>query len=121
MEAARHWLDDYLDELATFPAGVHDDAVDSTTQALNYLREQSDCLGLIEYLKQEYAAQMAETSTVMKRAVNAAPQHCPKCLNTAIARVAGEFRCSQCGHQFGGKVTPSWGPSRKEILARWPQ
>lgn len=35
-----HWLMDYLDELAAFPVGVHDDAVDSTTQALNYFRER---------------------------------------------------------------------------------
>lgn len=35
-----HWLTDFLDELAAFPAGVHDDAVDSTTQALNYFREK---------------------------------------------------------------------------------
>ena len=34
------WLTDYVDELAAFPTGVHDDAVDSTTQALNYLRHQ---------------------------------------------------------------------------------
>jgi predicted phage terminase large subunit-like protein len=34
------WLADYVDELAAFPTGVHDDAVDSTTQALNYLRHQ---------------------------------------------------------------------------------
>ncbi|MGA9390324.1 MAG: phage terminase large subunit [Candidatus Sulfotelmatobacter sp.] len=34
------WLNDYVDELAAFPTGVHDDAVDSTTQALNYLRHQ---------------------------------------------------------------------------------
>ena len=34
------WLHDYLDELAAFPTGVHDDAVDSVTQALNYLRHQ---------------------------------------------------------------------------------
>jgi predicted phage terminase large subunit-like protein len=34
------WLNDYIDELAAFPTGVHDDAVDSTTQALNYLRHQ---------------------------------------------------------------------------------
>jgi predicted phage terminase large subunit-like protein len=32
------WLNDYIDELAAFPHGVHDDAVDSTTQAINYLR-----------------------------------------------------------------------------------
>jgi predicted phage terminase large subunit-like protein len=34
------WLNDYVDELAAFPFGVHDDAVDSTTQAINYLRHQ---------------------------------------------------------------------------------
>jgi phage terminase large subunit-like protein len=33
------WLADYIDELATFPTGNYDDAVDSTTQALNYLRQ----------------------------------------------------------------------------------
>ena len=32
------WLADYLDELSSFAAGAHDDAVDSTTQALNHLR-----------------------------------------------------------------------------------
>jgi predicted phage terminase large subunit-like protein len=32
------WLADYLDELAAFPSAPHDDFVDSTTQALNYLR-----------------------------------------------------------------------------------
>jgi predicted phage terminase large subunit-like protein len=36
------WLNEYVDELAAFPNGLHDDAVDSTTQALNYLREQSE-------------------------------------------------------------------------------
>jgi predicted phage terminase large subunit-like protein len=33
------WLNDFADELASFPNGVHDDMVDSTTQALNYLRQ----------------------------------------------------------------------------------
>ena len=32
------WLDDLMEELCSFPSGVHDDMVDSTTQALNYLR-----------------------------------------------------------------------------------
>jgi hypothetical protein len=34
------WLHDYIDELASFPTGLYDDAVDSTTQALNYFRER---------------------------------------------------------------------------------
>jgi predicted phage terminase large subunit-like protein len=33
------WLADYMDELAAFPTGNYDDAVDSTTQALNYFRQ----------------------------------------------------------------------------------
>jgi predicted phage terminase large subunit-like protein len=31
------WLADYLKELAAFPGGKHDDQVDSTSQALEYL------------------------------------------------------------------------------------
>lgn len=34
------WVDDYLAEMSAFPKGNHDDSVDSTTQALNYLRER---------------------------------------------------------------------------------
>jgi predicted phage terminase large subunit-like protein len=34
------WIADFLDELAAFPSGVHDDTVDSVSQALNYLRHQ---------------------------------------------------------------------------------
>ena len=34
------WVQGYLDELAAFPDGSHDDAVDSTSQALNYLRQE---------------------------------------------------------------------------------
>jgi predicted phage terminase large subunit-like protein len=34
------WLNDFVDELATFPKGTHDDCVDSLTQALNYLRHE---------------------------------------------------------------------------------
>jgi hypothetical protein len=32
------WLTNYIEELSSFPAGVHDDQVDATTQALNYMR-----------------------------------------------------------------------------------
>lgn len=35
------WLMDYVEELASFPAGAHDDQVDTTTQALLYLTGRS--------------------------------------------------------------------------------
>ncbi len=34
------WVGDYLAEMSAFPRGAHDDDVDSTTQALNYLRDK---------------------------------------------------------------------------------
>lgn len=36
---ASDWTQDFVDELAAFPAGAHDDQVDSFTQAMNYFRE----------------------------------------------------------------------------------
>jgi hypothetical protein len=37
---AAPWLNDYIEEMAAFPTGLYDDAVDSTTQALNYFRDR---------------------------------------------------------------------------------
>ena len=36
-DAEHPWVRDYIDELVSFPSAPHDDRVDSTTQALNYL------------------------------------------------------------------------------------
>lgn len=36
------WLDSFVDELGTFPAGRHDDQVDSFSQALTYMAAGSD-------------------------------------------------------------------------------
>jgi len=39
-----HWLADYISELTSFPGAKYDDQVDSTTQALDYLRSTSSSL-----------------------------------------------------------------------------
>jgi predicted phage terminase large subunit-like protein len=36
------WLHDYVQELTSFPGSKYDDQVDSTTQALDYLRVDDD-------------------------------------------------------------------------------
>ncbi len=36
----RDWVQEVIDEMATFPRGAHDDLVDSCTMALNYLRRR---------------------------------------------------------------------------------
>jgi predicted phage terminase large subunit-like protein len=109
------WVQDYIDELTAFPAGVHDDAVDSTTQALNYLREKSNnCLGVIEYEKREVARLMAETTQV----TTSDAQCCPQCgATTCIVRLSGQWHCNHCASQWGG-VKPPPLPSRADFFNR---
>jgi hypothetical protein len=47
------WADDYIESMTRFPKGQHDDDVDSTSQALNYLRRRQH--GVIEYIERELA------------------------------------------------------------------
>jgi predicted phage terminase large subunit-like protein len=46
---AAEWLVDYLEAMGNFPNGAHDDDVDSTTQAINYLARGGGGLGLFDY------------------------------------------------------------------------
>jgi hypothetical protein len=47
------WLASYLHELTTFPSGKHDDQTDSTSQALDWAKNQNREYGLFEYWRQE--------------------------------------------------------------------
>jgi len=44
-----HWLADHLYELTMFPAGRHDDQVDSTTQALAWTKTRPPGWGIVEF------------------------------------------------------------------------
>jgi predicted phage terminase large subunit-like protein len=46
-----NWLADVEDELCSFPGGLHDDIVDSLSQALNQLRDSGGVLGLLKYFE----------------------------------------------------------------------
>jgi predicted phage terminase large subunit-like protein len=50
LPASAPWLGDYLDELSSFPAAQHDDQVDSTTMALNWMREGPEP-AIVEYYR----------------------------------------------------------------------
>jgi predicted phage terminase large subunit-like protein len=52
------WLQEYLHELATFPKGKYDDQADSTSQALDWLKEGR--LVLFDYYQQENEKTVAE-------------------------------------------------------------
>ena len=47
------WANDYIESMIRFPKGAHDDDVDSTSQALNYLRKRRD--GVMEFIRGELA------------------------------------------------------------------
>lgn len=65
-----HWLADYLHELTTYPAGRHDDQVDSTSQALAWTKQRPPCWGILEYYRQqaEIAASRMEPPRVRLKA-----------------------------------------------------
>ena len=44
------WVSDYMAEITAFPGGEHDDFVDATVQALNYLRQLPEP-GALAYLR----------------------------------------------------------------------
>ena len=46
-----HWLEDYVHEITTFPGSKHDDQVDSTTQALAWMRTPVPEPGIIGYYR----------------------------------------------------------------------
>ena len=50
------WLADYLHELTTFPSAKHDDQADSTSQALDWLKQGTRVYGVLDYYRQEALA-----------------------------------------------------------------
>jgi predicted phage terminase large subunit-like protein len=54
-----HWVDEYIRELTIFPAGRHDDQVDSTAQALAWTKQRPPGWGWLEYYRE-----LAEKATV---------------------------------------------------------
>lgn len=47
------WLLEFINSMATFPNAAHDDDVDSTTQALNYMARGGGKTGLLDYYADE--------------------------------------------------------------------
>jgi hypothetical protein len=91
------WLAEFLHELATFPKAKNDDQADSTSQALDWLKNSAanGVYGLLEYAKQEEqrlkAAQGDATIPESKQ--------CSGCDGVMTQRIPGGLRCMQCGTQ----------------------
>jgi predicted phage terminase large subunit-like protein len=59
------WLGEYLHELTSFPKGKYDDQADSTSQALDWFKQQcmTPVYGLLDYYKQEAERLKAEEAS----------------------------------------------------------
>jgi predicted phage terminase large subunit-like protein len=88
------WLETYLFELTVFPNGRYDDQVDSTSQALAWIRDNCDKnrYGLLEVYQQLQAAMDAPRIT--------GPHMCTKCNKEMTQRLPGGLRCAHCGEQW---------------------
>ncbi|MGA7136451.1 MAG: phage terminase large subunit [Terriglobales bacterium] len=52
-----NWRAAYVQELTTFPSGKHDDQADSTSQALDWLKQGARVYGVLDYNRQEEMAE----------------------------------------------------------------
>jgi predicted phage terminase large subunit-like protein len=102
------WVEPYLYELMVFQNGKFDDQVDSTSQALEWVRNRyfNYRLPLVEYLKRE-----------KQRLANPASKEPPNCSNCKVPikqKIPGGFRCANCGEQWSPLPKP-WIPSRRDL------
>jgi len=90
------YLAEYLHELTIFPKGKHDDQADSTSQALDWLKNSSGGeYGVLEFWKQE------KTKLAAQQAANIPESRiCPRCEGVMSQRIPGGLRCAQCGMQW---------------------
>jgi predicted phage terminase large subunit-like protein len=96
--AQASWLPEYLHELAIFPNGKYDDQVDSTSQALDWFKNDSahGTSGLYLYLKRE-----EEKINAVQRATTIPESiQCPDCKQVMSQPIPGGLRCMQCGTQW---------------------
>jgi len=98
-----------LFELIVFPNGRYDDQVDSTSQALAWVRDGYDKnqYGVLEFYKLLAVGMMAP---------KVSESHvCTKCNKEMTQRLPRGFRCAHCGEQRG-LDEETFSPSRYDFL-----
>jgi predicted phage terminase large subunit-like protein len=105
------WLADLEDELASFPGGLHDDCVDSISQALNRMRAGSGAFGVIEMGRKLLGGilRMPERSVIVRvpaskkqaKLITTPSSSCAKCGSARVEKYgsvsSAKIRCLVCG------------------------
>jgi len=63
LPATAHWLAEYRQELITFPKGQFDDQVDSTSQALDWIKEYRRVPGIVQFWEREIERMKAKNAS----------------------------------------------------------
>jgi predicted phage terminase large subunit-like protein len=111
------WLGEYLHELTSFPNGKYDDQADSTSQALDWFKNE---LMNQRYGVLELARKMKEEMTARQgRAAVPSTRICSNCGEIMSQPIPGGLRCAQCGAQWPppGTKPPMLRLNRKDVLS----
>jgi predicted phage terminase large subunit-like protein len=110
------WLDSYLREMLTFPKGKNDDQVDSTSQALDWIKQGNHAFGVYQYqnkLARELGISIPRSSE--EEATDLSSIICPNCETIGVAQHGRQFYCYTCQHRW----EPSK-PSNEPITCKGP-
>ena len=97
------WLECYRHELTTFPACKHDDQTDSTSQALDWVKQGTQIYGVHEYFKREAIKSGRYNDPILddnEHLTDGEPPICPKCHKGGPAQSGSTYRCHPCGHKW---------------------
>jgi len=91
------WLAEYIHELTTFPNARFDDQADSTSQGLDWFKQNSNTrdYGLIEYYKQLEEENAKQQGITIPKSMQ-----CRSCNQVMNQRIPGGLRCTYCGAQW---------------------
>jgi predicted phage terminase large subunit-like protein len=94
------WLKVYVHELTSFPAGKYDDQTDSTSQALNWVKQGTHRYGLLEYFSE--LASKANPSLSHEGDVSSSDTLpvCPKCQLSGPGQRRHIYHCNHCSHEW---------------------
>jgi len=100
-----NWLAVYLQELTTFPASKHDDQADSTSQALDWAKQNTYTFPLFEYYRREAIRLGLPIDPSLldeddESASGGGKAICPACQNQGPAQYGRTYHCNQCGHEW---------------------
>jgi predicted phage terminase large subunit-like protein len=108
------WLGEYLHELTSFPNGKFDDQADSTSQALDWFKNDSANLvyGVLDFARKQKLEMKAQQQAMTSS------RPCSSCGGTMSQPIPGGLRCAQCGAQWPppGTKPPMLRLNRKDVL-----